>query len=545
MGALTLKSFPFELRGWDIEKFESIDPTDGFGSSTRIYISKDQIVLIEPDYNSKTFNTWLTDKGRQFFDSIFSTWTTKEKKSKDLTLNKPSWLHLLKTITKTLYIFDHCNNQYSKNHFFTIIFENLSLEVLSLLLVISQNYSFIKLKKAENFKIDNNLESNFQLNTASDKVKLNFCTLCLIISNNPRYEGYSLNLNLRQRFFKGNFKCLNLGSLVNLTFPVSFLGSNLKVLKSISEGNNLTCQDLKFAKNPILVFNNELFKRNDGKNIIEMLKTFKYSNIFNRTWNGLNILNPSLNETGTQTLSQFLPISLKDLTNFSSLYLLNVAINNITHLKRITEAKLLNFSLNNNYELTAQNKLFIDQNNKNNANLIFYNKISYNKMKLFVRYFYLPISMFYENEETFINTEGLIKRTTKLIFRKKTKNNWQVLRRFFRHFKGKLTFLNKKDNQTIFFNTQKMSNFKNFISLQYYATQSLTNFNFYLNVKNQSFILHKDIYFLKQKTIKISNTKLKYWLDDFFSGGKDDYSQNSLIMTNCSKILRSESTNFF
>jgi hypothetical protein len=25
MGALTLKNFPFELRGWDIEKFESID----------------------------------------------------------------------------------------------------------------------------------------------------------------------------------------------------------------------------------------------------------------------------------------------------------------------------------------------------------------------------------------------------------------------------------------------------------------------------------------------------------------------------------------
>lgn len=41
MGALTLKSFPFELRGWEIGKFESIDPTDGFGYSTRVYISKE------------------------------------------------------------------------------------------------------------------------------------------------------------------------------------------------------------------------------------------------------------------------------------------------------------------------------------------------------------------------------------------------------------------------------------------------------------------------------------------------------------------------
>jgi hypothetical protein len=58
MGALTLKAF-LELRGWDIEKFESIDPTDGFGSDTRVYISNNQVVQI--DYNNiQTFNTWLT-----------------------------------------------------------------------------------------------------------------------------------------------------------------------------------------------------------------------------------------------------------------------------------------------------------------------------------------------------------------------------------------------------------------------------------------------------------------------------------------------------
>jgi hypothetical protein len=56
---LTLK-LSFELRGWDIEKFESIDPTDGFGSDTRVYISNNQVVQIEPDYNIQTFNTWLT-----------------------------------------------------------------------------------------------------------------------------------------------------------------------------------------------------------------------------------------------------------------------------------------------------------------------------------------------------------------------------------------------------------------------------------------------------------------------------------------------------
>ncbi|MGL5054340.1 MAG: hypothetical protein ACRC54_01480, partial [Fusobacteriaceae bacterium] len=99
MGALTLKSFPFELRGWDIEKFESFDPTDSFGSNTRVYVSKNQIVLIEPDYNNNTFNTWLTDKGRQFFDGIFNTWNEDLKGLKNKDTKKNFWPELLQKIT--------------------------------------------------------------------------------------------------------------------------------------------------------------------------------------------------------------------------------------------------------------------------------------------------------------------------------------------------------------------------------------------------------------------------------------------------------------
>ena len=103
MGALTLKSFPFELRGWDIEKFESIDPTDGFGISTRVYISKQQIVQIEPDHSDRTSHAWLSDKSRQFFDGIFDTFNNK-----NFLLKKESWQKNLKTLLKTLYLFEHC-----------------------------------------------------------------------------------------------------------------------------------------------------------------------------------------------------------------------------------------------------------------------------------------------------------------------------------------------------------------------------------------------------------------------------------------------------
>ncbi len=532
MGALTLKSFPFELRGWDIEKFESLDPTDSFGSNTKVYVSKDQIVLIEPDYNVNTFNTWLTDKGRQFFDGLFGSWNPNLKNDK---IKNNFWADILKNILEIVYILDHCNKQHLKKNFLTITVENISLEIANLLLIISQNYSFIQLRRVENFKLPNDLEKTFQLNVASNKIKLNNSTICLLVSNNPRYEGYYLNLNLRQRFLKGNFKCLTLGSFIDLTFPTSFLGSNIAVLKSITEGNNLICQDLKSSKNPITVYNNELFKRNDFYSVIQMFENLNYFTN-GRKFNGLNNLSPSLSETGFNIANHFLPLTLKDLTNFSLLYFINSSFSNTSNFKKITELNLLNYKINLN--LNHKNTLVINQNYIPNNNDTLINKLNFSK------YLHLPTSVFYENEETFVNTEGYIKRTTKLISRKQTRNNWQIIRKLLKHLKKNFVSLELKNNNLIFFNMNKIVNFKNYINFNFYATQNLTNFNFYLSIKTVPISFTKELSF-KPTTNKIKNSKLKYWLDDFFTGGKDEYSQHSLILNNCSKILRSESTNFF
>jgi NADH dehydrogenase/NADH:ubiquinone oxidoreductase subunit G len=539
MGALTLKSFPFELRGWEIEKLESIDPTDGFGTNTKVYLNKDQVIQIEPDYNSNSFNTWLTDKGRQFFDGIFGI-RNSNKSIKNA--NNIKWHTVLKSFSQTLYILEHCRTLQNNNTFLTIVFENASLEIISLFNILSENQSFIKIKRAENFKINNDLETNFQLNAASQKLKLNRSNTCLLISNNPRYEGYFLNLTLRQRFLKGDFKCFVVGSLMDLTFPISFLGSNLNIFKSIVEGNNLTCQNLKSSKNPCIVINYELLKRNDGKNTLELLKTLKYTNIFSNSWNGLNVLSPSLSEVGTQTLNKFSYFNKNDLTSFTSMYFLNINADNIPNLKKIAELKLLNNRVSAKKDSIC---LFMDQHNRLQNNIKFFNIFKNNSIaqRNIQNYLCLPSSIFYANEETFINTEGFIKRTNKLIFKNQTKNNWQILKKVLNHIKTNIIFLNNKNNNSIIFNSKKIINFKNYINFNYQATQILSNISFYLNLKNESFVLKN--FYLKLKPVKFQSTKLKYWLDDFFNGGKDGYSVHSFVLASCSKILRSKSTNFF
>jgi hypothetical protein len=277
--------------------------------------------------------------------------------------------NVLKSIAQTLYLFEHCKVRQLNQKFFTLVFGNISIEILSLLNLISEKNSFLKLRKAENLHINNDLEADLQLHLTTDKTRLNNSTFCLMLSTNPRYEGYYLNITLRQRFLKGNFKCLIIGSLIDLTFPAAFLGSNVNVFKNIAEGNHILCQELKSAKNPIVISNYELLKRHDGNNILKILKNFKN---LNNSWNGFNLLSPSLNEVGIHSLKNFVSFNEKDLVNFSFLYFLNTNLNNNSSFKKVLELKLLNAD---NILNLSKNHLFIDQNSKLNNNIEMFNKL--------------------------------------------------------------------------------------------------------------------------------------------------------------------------
>lgn len=540
MGALTLKSFPFELRGWDIEKFESIDPTDGFGTNTRVYISKQQIVQIEPDHSEMTSNPWLTDKGRQFFDGIFGVWNSKDEQDKNFVLKKESWHKTIQTLLKTLYLFEHCTAKAKTRNFFTIVFENLEIETLSLLKVIEQKYSFVKLRRAENLNIENDLESNFQITTASNPNRLKSSTLSLLVATNSRYEGYRLNLMLRQRYLKGNFNCLTLGSNIDLTFPNLVIGTNFKVLKEIAEGNNFTCQDFKNSTNPLIIFGSEFFKRTDNKSILQMLK---YGNLFRHSWNGLNILNSTLAETGTQSIDKFLPLKKKDFEESSSFYLINVNAQNLSNFTKIAETKLLNYSANEHFLEHNVKKLFFDQNSNIRSNQNFARKSL--QFKTDKTYAFLPVKMFFENERTFLNTEGFFKRTSKLITRRKTRDGWKLLRNLLSNLKDQYTPINYKEKNILSFSATKQSNFSKFINLHFCAVEKLDSLTPFFVTQNQPFFISHQNFNFKQKLSKIHSTKSKYWLDDFFTGGKDEYSKNSLVLSNSSRILRTQSTNFF
>jgi hypothetical protein len=343
---------------------------------------------------------------------------------------------------------------------------------------------------------------------------------------------------MRQRFLKGNFKLLSIGSILDITLPVSHLGSNMSVLKSLGEGTHLICQDIKSSSFPLLISNTELYKRKDAKHLVKILK---YTEIVGTVWNGLNVLNHNISNVGVSSLNTFLPISSEDFINFFGIYFINVSLDSVPNIKKLIELKLLNIIFNND---NINYKFFMDQNNNIN-NKEFYNKIK-SSCGIYNNYFYLPSNLFLEDSETYINTQGLIKRVTKLInFKKGAKSNWQIIRKFYSNSKQLVYLNNTKDFNSINFDCVNIFNYKNYINFQFNAVNSMTSFSFYLTKKNKP-IIKNPVSSFKEPKIKMFNTKLKNWLDDFFMGsGKDSFSYNSSVMSKNSKIIRANSSNFF
>jgi NADH-quinone oxidoreductase chain G len=541
VGALTSKPYPFIGRNWELKNVNSIDFSDGFGVDLQICLKNNKIVKILPGYNQDDNKVnWISDKTRFAFDGMFSPERILRGfviKGSSQNLLPLSWKDLFEEIAYIIYFQDHLARHFLKTNLLTIVFSsNVSNEVLNLLTLLSKKYSFVQLRKSEPSNIENDLESKFLLNSASNKYQLAQSKICFLIGLNTRYEGSSLNLKLRHRYLKGDFKIISLGSAIDLTFPISYLGLNLKTLTSVIEGNNFFCQELANGSNPTIICGSELFKRKDALTTSKLLNLLKkYLQSIDQEWSNINILNTFLNESGVHYVNTFKYFNEQDLQKSVGLYFIDTC-RNIPNLRKTIQYHLLNRFQKEKSEVS----FYLDQNG-GLVNQLF-NDIK--KISGIYSYINLPNNVFFETSGSYLNTEGVLKQTIKFIpSHKQARENWQIIRKLLSS-SNFLSFVSEmKTNERVNFNCENIFNFKNFINFQYYAIQNLTNSNFFTTSRKTSYFdLTQGQY--KTRRSKLIESKVRLWLDDFYIGSRDIYAKRSITMIKCSKQFRTQNNNF-
>jgi NADH dehydrogenase/NADH:ubiquinone oxidoreductase subunit G len=414
------------------------------------------------------------------------------------------WKTLFKEIFSTLYFKKHLSKHLYKPYQITIcLTKNISLEVLNLLYFLSHKYSFFKLRQSEQQNVIIDIEQNFLLNSNLNSSKILFSDTCFLVGINPRYEGSQLNLRLKSRYLKGNFKIIHLSPLSNNTLATHNLSNNVNSLVSLVEGNNLFCQELINASNPILISNSELFKRKDSLSVGNALKLLvKYINRYSyfKKSKLINILNLTLNESGVNNLNNIKTLENLDFKNSQGIYFLNNSFTT-SNVKKLLNLKLLNFF----QQSETMSKLLITQNSI----------LDTKKTEIFKKNFYienqvhLPNNVFFEVSGSYINTYGKINKITKVVKSfSQTKSDWQIIRKFFSYCKKTFYIPNVFYNDKLMYNAKAPYYFKNYIGFQHYAISNLNNLAFQLFEKIKKPTLEFLMY--KPKRNKFVSSPLRF-----------------------------------
>jgi hypothetical protein len=270
---------------------------------------------------------------------------------------------------------------------------------------------------------------------------------------------------------------------------------------------------------------------------IEKLKS--YTCFSTKNWNGLNILNFSLNNVGANLLNRFSVIQPTDLVSYTTLYFFNTPLY-VFSLKKLLELRVLNYLGTKNKKKFPKIAIYQSSGIENSS---WFTK-TLKKNENIRSCFYVPTENFYTNLGTYVNTEGFFKKSISVIVSKlNLKNDWKFLRRIFRYTKKKIFFTKDiKNKKRIFFRSKNPFKFKNYLALHMLPVRIFTRLLFYQLSKNKPFTIKTNgFFFLVSKNFR---TKIKLWLQDFYLGNRDLYSRHSKTMIKCSAYLKLGKLNF-
>lgn len=531
VGALTSKPYPFAGRNWELKKIKTIDISDGYGLDILVFLKNKTVVKVLSGYDNLDTNNpsiWISDKTRFLFDSISPHKNVSVLMDQNLeNIDDLVWYSLFTKLAFTIYLYDHLQRHaLHVNNIFVMFDENSSVEVVSILLLLEKKYTFFQLKRSLKIKISVDFQSNFQINALRHSNTLSYSNMCLLLSANTRYESPYLNLKLKKRFSAGNFRTFSISSQTNLTFPSVNIGSNLQKLESVVEGNNNTGRNFKQSKNLLAILNTEILIRQDSVALVSLFTTLN-TYCSGTPWNIFNLLNTSLNSVGISNLHSFKSLCNTDLNKSSGMFFINNGLRTSLIINKFMELVLLN------HAVICMNKKIIMEQNYKNMFLTLQNKLN------IYDYIYLPSNTFFESAGSYINTEGNLKCSTKLISTQhNTKDDWVLLRKLISVLETVEFTTDIKNNTRVHYNNNNIFNFKNLISFLFINTQNLSKFSFHRRTFSQTF---RSISIQKVKKLKIFNTQLKKGLEDFYLGGFDNYSYDSKTMILCSIDLRESS----
>ena len=388
VGALTSKPYSSTARSWELTKTNSIDIMDATGSNVRIDSKGFEVMRVLPRSNESINEEWISDKTRFSYDGLKYQRLDKCYSKK---LGKLQEVSLESAVSEVAKYF----KEFNQDQIAALSGNLSSIEEVFILKEFLNKLGVNQIDcRSYNSKIEGKDQSSYIFNSKISGIDQ--ADLFLFIGVNPRKESPIINARIRRAVVERKVPAFSVGFNGNLTYEYENLGSKINILTNILDGKSEISSLIKNSQNPMLIFGSGVFDHRDGKQIISLIKKIAQEcGFIKEGWNGFNMLHHNASLTGALDVGFF-----------------SEQINHKEIIDKFNQGKIKLLYLLGADSSSLKNKLI---RSKKNADSIIIYQGTHGNIGANIADIILPAIAYTEQEATYINIEGRIQRTARVV----------------------------------------------------------------------------------------------------------------------------------
>ena len=307
VGALTSKPYAFTARPWELRKVDSIDVMDALGSNIRIDARGSEIMRVLPRLHEEVNEEWISDKTRFACDGLKRQRLDRPYIREGGKLRPASWTDALQLAASRL-------TRAPAGRVAALVGDQVDAESMLLLKQMMDGLGTPHLDcRQDGMQLLADARTGYLFN--SSIAGIDSSDALLLIGCNPRHEAPVLNARLRRRWLAGGFQVGSIGAPTgDLTYPCESIGLGPEDLHALLSGKLGFSKTLSTARNPMLILGQAALARPDGLAIWALAREVaeKFSMIRppqpahaeekkqegDSGWNGFNILHLAASRVG-------------------------------------------------------------------------------------------------------------------------------------------------------------------------------------------------------------------------------------------------------
>ena len=291
VGALNSKPYAYTARTWELVRTETIDVLDAVGSNINVQARGREVMRVLPRLNEDINEEWISDKTRFAYDGLRRGRLDQPYVRTNGKLQPASWKEALTAVAARM-------TSLGGHSMAAIAGDQACVESMAALKDLFRESGSPHIDcRQDGAKLDAAVRASYLFNTTIAGIEE--ADVCLLVGTNPRWEAALVNARLRKRYLRGGFRVFSIGPRLDLTFPVENLGGGPETLGAIAGGGHPFVETLAGAKRPMMIVGQGALARPDGAAILAAAwRVAVTCGMVREGWNGFNVLHTAAARVG-------------------------------------------------------------------------------------------------------------------------------------------------------------------------------------------------------------------------------------------------------